>query len=78
MDVLHDPDLITIKEAARLLGIKPARAYQLLRDRQLPGAVLVGGRWRVSIPRYRREVHGDSHDPIPKVIPPNPRKGEKG
>lgn len=55
----EDPDVVSIEVAARMLGIGRRTAYELARRGELPGAVRVGGRWRVSLIRYRREIHGE-------------------
>lgn len=57
------PDLMTVPEAARRLGIHPDTAYRLARTGQLPGALQVGTRWRVSVPRLERALHGDPGSP---------------
>jgi excisionase family DNA binding protein len=60
MDVLPDPDLVSIDTAATMLGISKVTAYRLARMGELPGAKKIGGYWRVSLVRYRREIHGDN------------------
>lgn len=57
-DVLPDPDLVSIETVARMLGIGVTTAYGLARRGALPGAVKVGARWRVSLVKYRRAMHG--------------------
>ncbi len=52
------PDLMLLSEAARRLGISVSAAYRAAKAGRLPGAIKVGGAWRVSIPRFDREVHG--------------------
>jgi excisionase family DNA binding protein len=40
-------DVLTIEEAAELLHLAPETTYRLARRGQLPGALKLGGRWRV-------------------------------
>ena len=54
----HDPNVITVPQAARLLGISPDLAYSLARRGELPGAFQFGRRWVVSLVRLRRAIHG--------------------
>lgn len=35
------------------------RVYYLLRKGEIPGARKFGGRWGLSIPTWRRAIHGD-------------------
>jgi excisionase family DNA binding protein len=60
MDVLPDPELGSIEDAAAKLDISVTTAYSLARQGRLPGAVKVGRKWRVSWVKYRREMHGDN------------------
>lgn len=39
--------LISIARAAEIAGITESTAYRWLRRGELPGALVVGGRWRV-------------------------------
>lgn len=59
-DVIPDPDVVSIETAAKIMGISKTHAYKLARLGQLPGAVKVGATWRVSLIRYRREMHGEA------------------
>ena len=52
-----DPDLISVPEAARQLGLHPDTLYRLCRTGQFPPAVQIGARWRVSWPRLQRFLH---------------------
>ena len=54
----HDPNVITVPEAARELGISNDLAYSLARRGELPGAFQFGRRWLVSRVRLRRFLHG--------------------
>ena len=57
-----DPHVVSVPEAARLLGISKDLAYDLARRGELPGAFQLGRRWRVSLVRLRTAVHG-AEDP---------------
>ena len=54
----HDPNVVTVPEAARELGISKDLAYSLARRGELPGAIQLGRRWVVSLIKLRRELHG--------------------
>ena len=41
------PELMTVKEMAEYLNIPLATVYYLAQRWQLPGAILIGGRWRI-------------------------------
>ena len=51
-------DVGRLSWAAEQLGIGRSTAYRLAESGQLPGAFKIGGQWRVSVPRFLREVHG--------------------
>lgn len=53
-----DPYVVSVPEAARLLGISKDLAYDLARRGELPGAFQLGRRWRVSLIRLHAAVHG--------------------
>jgi excisionase family DNA binding protein len=53
-------DLISIPDAARRLGLHPDTLYRLCRTGQFPPAIQIGGRWRVSVPRLERYLHGSA------------------
>jgi excisionase family DNA binding protein len=56
------PDLISIPETARRIGLHADTLYRLCRTGQFSPAIQIGGRWRVSVPRVERYLHGeDSH-----------------
>jgi excisionase family DNA binding protein len=55
-----DPDVISIPQAAELLGISKDLGYDLARRGELPGAIQLGRRWRVSRIRLRATVHGSN------------------
>lgn len=60
-----DPYVVSVPEAARLLGISKDLAYDLARRGELPGAFHLGRRWRVSLVRLRAAVHGPE-DGVPE------------
>ena len=49
-------DVKLLSWAAEHLGIADSTAYRIAP--QIPGAFKVGGQWRVSVPKFMREVHG--------------------
>lgn len=51
-------DLITVPEAARRIGMHPDTLYRLCRAGQFPPAIKIGSRWKVSVPRLERYLHG--------------------
>lgn len=53
-----DPDVISVPQAAELLGISRDLGYDLARRGELPGAIQLGRRWRVSLIRLRAAIHG--------------------
>jgi excisionase family DNA binding protein len=59
--VRPDPFVVSIPEAAKLLGISKDLAYDLARRGELPGALRLGRRWRVSLVRLRQALHGPEH-----------------
>jgi excisionase family DNA binding protein len=58
-----DPHVVSVPEAAELLGISKDLAYDLARRGVLPGAFQLGRRWRVSLVRLRGAVHGEDTGP---------------
>jgi excisionase family DNA binding protein len=54
-------DVKTLSWAAEQLGIGVSTAYRLVGTGQIPGAFRVGGQWRISVPRFLAEVHGESN-----------------
>jgi len=54
-----DSDLITIPAAAQIVGMHADTLYRLARSGQFPPALQIGSRWRVSVPRLERYLHGD-------------------
>ena len=44
---MHDEPVLTIKEVATLLKISERTVYAMAKEGRLPGAVKVGGSWRV-------------------------------
>jgi len=59
---MADPDVISVPEAAKLLGISKDLGYDLARRGELPGAIQLGRRWRVSVIRLRAAVHGSTNE----------------
>ena len=51
-------DVQLLDWAADRLGIGITTAYRLAPQGQIPGAFRVGAQWRVSVPKFMREVHG--------------------
>ena len=57
---LTDVDLISVPEAARRIGLHVDTLYRLCRTGRFPPAIQIGSRWKVSIPRLIRYLHGDT------------------
>lgn len=57
-----DPYVVSVPEAAALLGISKDLGYDLARRGELPGAFQLGRRWRVSLVKLRAAVHGAQDD----------------
>jgi excisionase family DNA binding protein len=56
----HLPDDVRpLTWAAEQLGISKNTAYRLAERGELPGVFRVGVQYRVSVPRFFREVHGE-------------------
>ena len=55
-------DLISIPDAAHRLGLHPDTLYRLCRTGQFPPAIQIGARWRVSVPKLERFLHGTLPD----------------
>jgi predicted DNA-binding transcriptional regulator AlpA len=51
-------DLISIPDAALRIGLHPDTLYRLCRTGQFPPAIQIGARWRVSVPKLERFLHG--------------------
>jgi len=58
-DQLAVLDLISVPDAARRIGVHPDTLYRLCRTGQFPPAIQIGARWRVSVPKLERYLHGD-------------------
>lgn len=73
MTVALPADVKTISWAAERLGIGQSTAYRLAAVNKLPGAFKIGAQWRVSVPRFEREVHGStgSRPTESRVSPPD-------
>lgn len=55
-------DLISIPAAARRIGLHTDTLYRLCRAGRFPPAIQIGSRWRVSVPKLDRYLHGDVAD----------------
>jgi excisionase family DNA binding protein len=53
-------DVATLAWAAEQLGIGESTAYRLAPQGEIPGAFKVGAQWRISKPKFLREVHGEA------------------
>ena len=58
-DRLAAADLISIPDAAGRIGLHADTLYRLCRTGKFPPAIQIGSRWRVSVPRLERYLHGD-------------------
>ncbi len=58
-DQMAVADLISVPDAARRLGLHADTLYRLCRTGQFPPAIQIGARWRVSVPKLERYLHGD-------------------
>jgi excisionase family DNA binding protein len=56
----NKPKLLTIKEAADRAQIHPETAYKLARSGKMPGAVKLGGVWRINCKRLDAAMGQDS------------------
>jgi hypothetical protein len=52
-------DVQSLAWAADRLGIGVSTAYRLAPTGAIPGAFKVGAQWRVSVPRFLAEIHGE-------------------
>jgi excisionase family DNA binding protein len=57
MTVSLPDDVQPLSWVAEELGISVSTAYRLAASNELPGVFRVGSQYRVSVPRYRAEVH---------------------
>jgi excisionase family DNA binding protein len=53
-------DVQHLSWAAEQLGIGVSTAYRLAPLGEIPGAFKVGAQWRVSVPRFKAVVHGET------------------
>jgi excisionase family DNA binding protein len=53
------PDLLTMAEAAKRIGMHKDTLYKLARTGQFSPAVRIGSKWLVSVPRLERFLHGE-------------------
>jgi excisionase family DNA binding protein len=63
LPVRGDPYVVSVPDAAVILGISKDLAYDLARRGELPGAFQLGRRWRVSLVKLQAAVHGTEHRP---------------
>ena len=59
-DGRRDADLITVPDTAHRIDLHPDTLYRLCRSGQFPPAIKIGSRWRVSVPRLERYLHGET------------------
>ena len=59
-DVSDGDGVKPLSWAAGRLRVSETTCYRLAQRDELPGAFKLGGQWRISVPRFNREVHGDS------------------
>ena len=52
-------DVKLLSWAAAQLGIGTSTAYRLVAAGKMPGAFRIGAQWRISVPRFLAEVHGE-------------------
>lgn len=53
------PDLLTVPEAAKRLGLHPDSLYRLIRVGEFSPAVAIGHSIRVSVPKLEHYLHGE-------------------
>lgn len=53
---INGTDTISVEEAARRLGIGRTLAYELAARSQLPGALRLGRRYVVAIPKFNEAI----------------------
>ena len=58
-DQIGVADLISVPDAADRIGLHADTLYRLCRTGQFPPAIQIGARWRVSVPKLERYLHGD-------------------
>jgi excisionase family DNA binding protein len=61
MLIAADPNVLSVPQAAKRLGISKDLAYELARRGELPGAFRLGRRWLVSAVRLGHAVHGSEN-----------------
>ena len=52
-------DLMSPAEVARYLGLAESTIYERMRAGEIPGAIRIGRRWRVSRIAFMRALHGE-------------------
>jgi excisionase family DNA binding protein len=68
-------DIESLDWAANRLGISKSTAYRLAKAGDMPGAFQAGHQWRVSVPRFWAEVHGDAQNRHQHPDAPNDPSG---
>jgi excisionase family DNA binding protein len=67
------PMFVRMETAARRVSVSRSRAYALARSGRFPGAVRIGGTWRVYLPALQawaeREAAHPTADPRPNESP---------
>jgi excisionase family DNA binding protein len=56
---MAEADLISISDAAELVGVHKDTLFRLARTGNFEPAIRVGRQWRVSVPRLERFLHGE-------------------
>ena len=56
-------DIALLPWGASRLGISVSTAYRLAESGQMPGAFKIGSQWRISRPKFEREIHGTDPGP---------------
>ena len=65
---MAEPDLISVAEAGRRLGVSSNTMYRWIRDDRPPFVIRAGGRWKVSVPRLERFLTSPSGRLVPQTL----------
>ena len=57
---LVEPDLISVPETAKRLGVSTETIYRQIRAGNFPPAVHIGRKVKVSVPKLNRYLHGEA------------------
>jgi excisionase family DNA binding protein len=60
MTIALPDDVKHLSWAAEQLGIGESTAYRLASTGQIAGVFKIGAQWRVSVPKFMAEIHGQS------------------